>query len=366
MRNHRPAFCVLLTGLFCVCGCVPLYYHSYDEGYPGLRQRLDEAAQTNAVMHVIVVHGIGNHSPGYSTPLAEGMARLLKLAKQTDAPAAPLVSSRGVTNWLREFSYGSQGRRMVFHEVTWLPTTMGLKTNAFLKDQTLNAHRVLINKDLKTSLMDEALPDAVLYLNPSFRSAMQDPILQTIKRVAGLAGSNDAIVLMASSLGSKMVFDTAVEYETNAQVRHFTERTTDIIMLANQLPLLNLGMETNVAADPLGSPETGAKRFLRMARTHKQNRIDKDAMAGHSRKTVIHVVAATDPDDLLSYPLTERDVMPEDVNGGGVTITVGNIYSHNTGAILFVFANPEAAHDNYDQNEWLLRSLVFGYPSRNH
>jgi hypothetical protein len=354
---------ILLGVLLCLCGCVPLYYRSYDEGYPGLRQRLDEAAQTNAAMHVIVVHGIGNHSPGYSAPLAGAMARLLQLVKQTDSPPAPLVSSKGVTNWLRESSYGGEGRRMIFHEVTWTPTTIGIKANAFLKDQTLNAHRVLVNRDLKTNLMDEALPDAVLYLNPTFRGAMQDPILQTMQRVGGLANSNDVIVLVAESLGSKMVFDTAVAYDTDLQVQHFAERTTDIIMLANQLPLLHLGTGTNLEADASQAPETGAKQFLRMMRTHKQNRIDKERKAGNPRQAAIRVVAATDPNDLLSYPLSQRDVIPDDVTGGSVTITVGNIYSHNTGAILFIFANPEAAHDNYGQNDWLLRSLVFGYPN---
>jgi hypothetical protein len=339
-----------------------LYYHAYDEAYPGLGQRLAEAP-TNAAMHLIAVHGIGNHSPGYSVTLGDGLARLLKLAKDTAAPPGPhpLVSSNGVTNWLTEYSYGN--KRLVIHEVTWSPTTIGIKSSAFLKDQTLNAHRVLVNRDLKTNLMDEGLSDAVLYMNPAFRGAMQQPILQTIEEVASNTLANDVIVLVASSLGSKMTFDTVVEWQADPGVQHFTERTTDIIMLANQLPLLHLGTGTNLEAGAVQAPETAIKQFLRISRRHKQNRINKEGPPRSLHDAIIHVVAATDPNDLLSYPLSKRDIIPDQEDGTNVTITVGNIYTHNTGAILFVFANPAAAHDNYDLNEWLLKKLVYGYAS---
>ncbi|MGP8235828.1 MAG: hypothetical protein ACLQVW_10500, partial [Limisphaerales bacterium] len=230
-------------------------------------------------------------------------------------------------------------------------------------DQALNAHRVLVNRDLKTNLMDEGLSDAVLYMNPAFRGAMQQPIIQTIEEVAGETGSNDVIVLVASSLGSKMTFDTTVEWQDNARVQHFAERTTDIFMLANQLPLLHLGTGTNLEAEASQAPETSIKHFLRISRKHKQRAIDKKGPPRIPHDATIHVVAATDPNDLLSYPLSRRDIIPDDGDGTNVTITVGNIYPHNTGAILFVFANPAAAHDNYDINEWLLKKLVYGYAS---
>lgn len=354
--------CLLIALVLCLCGCIPLTYHSYDNGYAGLSQRLDEAAGKNGAMHIIVVHGVGNHSPGYSTNLASGLAEQLKIVKQTDSPPTPLLSNKGITNWLKEYSYGDQKRRVFFHEVTWTPTTINVKSNAFIKDQTLNRHRVLINKQLKDILLDEALSDAVLYLNPTFRSAMQEPVLQTIRRVADQTGSNDVVVLVASSLGSKMVFDTAVNYQDDPKVRHFAERTTDIVMLANQLPLLHLGTGTNLEASPLAASETGAQKFLQMSRKHKQARINDHGAPANAHEATIHVIAATDPNDLLSYPLSERDIIPDGGNEGDVTITVGNIYSHNTGAILCIFAYPEAAHDNYDQNKWLLRKLVFGYP----
>ena len=115
-----------------------------------------------------------------------------------------------MTNWLTEYTYAAEERKVIFHEVTWSPTTTVIKQKAFTNDQTLNRHRVLINRDLKTSLLDDSLSDAVLYLNPSFRSAMQEPILQTIDLVVPQIGPHDHIVLITASLGSKMTFDTVL------------------------------------------------------------------------------------------------------------------------------------------------------------
>jgi hypothetical protein len=169
--------------------------------------------------------------------------------------------------------------------------------------------------------------------------------------------------LIASSLGSKMIFDSAIESETDTNVQRFTERTTDIIMLANQLPLLHLGTGTNVG-NPTQPADTAAKKFLRLSAQHKQRRIDRHGPPVNPHESVIHIVAATDPNDLLSYPLTSADVKPDEGDSGGVKITVSNIYAHNAWSILFLFENPESAHDNYDQNSWLVKKLVRGYGSQ--
>jgi len=356
------AFAVLLLVAVCLSSCAPLLYHAHDSGYAGLDRRLGEAATNGGKMHIVVVHGIGDHAIGYSEPLADALAAQLKLASQNDSTTNDLINTNGitVTNFLREYSFRDGQRTIVFHEVTWTPTTTNIKVDAFAKDLTLNRHRVLVNRSLKTTLMDESLPDAVLYMNPGFRPRMQAPILDTIKRVGNTAGTNDVIVLIASSLGSKMIFDSAIESETNAHVERFIERTTDIIMLANQLPLLHLGSGTDVG-NPSQPPDTAARKYLRSSKRLKTSRMARRGPPANRHEAVIHVVAATDPNDLLSYPLTAADVVPDDNNSGDVKVTVSNIYAHNAWSILFLFENPEAAHDNYDQNSWLIKKLVRGY-----
>jgi hypothetical protein len=345
--------------LVCLSGCIPLCYHSYDRSYPGLQERLNEAVADNATLHIVTVHGIGDHLPGYSTNFADRVALELGLSKQGTSKPKPLVSKAGFTNWLWEYGYSEGNKRMIIHEVTWSPTTSGIKTAAFEKDMTLNPHRVLLNKSLKVTLLDRSLSDAVLYLNPEFRDAMQEPILQTIQQVSSQTDSNDCIVIVTHSLGSKMTFDTAIKYEERPEIQHFEERTTDILMLANQLPLLHLGTATNMMAEIGGGrPQTAIKKFLSHSQQHKQKRVK----AGHppAHETTVHIVAATDPNDLLSYPLSDSDVVPDDGNTNNV-VSLSNIYSHNAWVIPFLLENPESAHDNYYYNKWLIKKLVRGY-----
>jgi hypothetical protein len=54
--------------------------------------------------------------------------------------------------------------------------------------------------------------------------------------------------------------------------------------------------------------------------------------------------------------------VPDDGSPNDLLITLSNIYSHNASAIFFVLENPAAAHENYDQNKWLLKKLVDGFP----
>jgi len=171
----------LLVALGC-CGCVPLFYHSYENSFAGLNKRLDQAARTNAAMQMVLVHGMGDHCPGYGETFASNIARQLQLTREArDATLIPLISAVA-TNWLREFSYTAPPRVLHVYELTWTPTTYSLKTNAFAKDSRLNSKRVMINKGLKNQVMEQGFGDAILYLNPAFRTNMQEPIRQTIVR----------------------------------------------------------------------------------------------------------------------------------------------------------------------------------------
>jgi len=342
--------------LVALSACVPLTYHHYEGDYAGLERRLERAKIHGAAMHIVTVHGIGNHDVGYSDALAQGLARQLRLLCLHDDVTNGLASSLGATNWLREYTLSNDNRVIRFHEVTWTPTTTNIKAMAFSNDLTLNPHRVLFNKRFKETLMDQSLPDAVLYMNPNFRPVMQEPILQTMERVASNTGPNDAIVLVAQSLGSKMTFDTALKYADDTNVVRFTAKMTDIIMLANQLPLLHLAMAT----DP--SAPYSISNFVVLTRTNASKHFRKNNWDTNSEDYQLRIVAATDPNDLLSYPLLRRDVAPSQ-NGetNDVRVAISNIYSHNAWSILFAFEDPLSAHNNYPENEWLLKMLAHGY-----
>ena len=369
----------------CVCwalttGCVPLTNTCYEGAFKnGLRGRLAQTADAGGVLHVVMIHGIGDHQPGYDEPLARSLGAMLHLSPNPDNVTNALPLSPGITNCLREFSYASatDQRRIKFHELTWTPTTLPAKTNAFAADRRLSADRVLLNKSIKDAVMDEGFGDAILYLNPAYRTNLQEPILQTIERVSDQARPGDQVVLIASSLGSKMTFDAVERWVTNTPgsarhrgVTNFVAHTTAIIMLANQLALLNLASKPFGAEPPL--PTNSIQAWVGLKHRQRTRALGTQAPGGglqadqnrdsKDEPFILNIIAATDPNDLLSYPITEAEVFPDD--SSRVHVFVSNLYSHNDGAWLGVFVNPETAHDNYMYNPWLLHQLVEGYPWR--
>jgi hypothetical protein len=348
-------------------GCIPFPYRCYDGSFSGLSERLRETAATNAVLHVVMVHGMGNHCPGYGDVLAANLGRELQLVSADSPKTNPLPSSLGVTNWLREFGYRSTNKVVQFHELTWTPTTFALKAKAFDYDRRLASERVLVNRWIKHDVMEEGLGDALLYLNPAFRDKLQEPIQQTLEHVADQTSPNDSIILIASSLGSKMTFDTVDRLvDSSSTVAHFSERTTDVLMLANQIALLSLATDTNLSAT--FHPERSLRRFLEHSRNLKNARRQRSPARAEPENTnqiTINVVAATDPNDLLSYPVSTNNLPSEELSPTNrVRISVSNIYKYNASAILGVFEDPVSAHTHYDQNSWLVKQLVHGFSAK--
>jgi hypothetical protein len=257
--------------------------------------------------------------------------------------------------------------QLKFYEVTWSPTTTLIKSNQFLKDSEMDksGNRLPFNQNVK-KVMDKGFGDAALYLNPAYRTKMQEPILQTITIVDQEAtNADDQIVFVTHSLGSKMTLDTMIENSNNPAVQSLEGKTTDIIMLANQLPLLDLGTETNELAWAAGKGEsqTSSTLFKFLKAAGEQMRFRNRTIANGDE---VRVVAATDPNDALSFPLEEGTT-----NVSGVQISFSNIYKYNDCGIFDVFFTwppfleyPVTAHIGYLENRKLIEKLVEGFPKK--
>jgi hypothetical protein len=125
----------------------------------------------------------------------------------------------------------------------------------------------------------------------------------------------------------------------------FRERDVKIFMLANQLPLLQSGLE------PAGVQDAVPDYCLADG-GHYSDRLFKET----------ELIAFSDPNDLLSYPIPDRFVRdyvdsrlcPKQVN---VTINVAPV-----GSLLGLgeFANPLAAHVDYDDDERVIGLITRG------
>ena len=163
--------------------------------------------------------------------------------------------------------------------------------------------------------MNWSLSDAVLYTG-KYKEHMQYPIMRAVEIVTGDGlGANDELAVITHSLGSRMTFDTLdnmvngtpILGETNydkTAAPELIRRTTSIFMCANQLPLLALADAEKPVAHPPRLVHLGLRRFLRK---HADIRARHVKLANEPAEPPLRVVAFSDPNDLLSYPLNPKD-----------------------------------------------------------
>lgn len=349
----RSVFCIACA--LALAGCVPLIYHCNQGQFEGIEHQL---ARTNVpAMHFLLVHGMQTHRPGYSSNLINNLTRKLNAELVASNPAEDMVSPFGDTNQIREVTYRLGSKMLYFHELTWSPTTASLKANAFEYDNRLDKHRSVLNRWMKDALLNDGFGDAMLYLNPQLRPRLQAPIAQAMHRVMDKAADDDAIVLIAASLGSKMSLDTVSEVDREqAKLKRFAAQTTGIIMLANQVPLLGLTTSTNLA-EPSNRPGHSLRRFIQEGHDERQRRPAQKWAGQTNGVFTINILAATDPNDLLSYPLERKDFTDA---RDGTRVHVANTFSHNAWAIFGVFEWPATAHTAYDENSRVLKDMING------
>ena len=195
-----------------------------------------------------------------------------------------------------------------------------------------------------TNYSYEELPDNVL----------QHCILSADKAMNSLSKEN--FVFITNSLGSRIAIDALQQMadkirllpkdkvEVQKALKLLREKEITIFMLANQLPLLQMGRT---------APANIGQR-------HNYCSVDGDKY--HQRLfKLLNIVAISDPNDLLSYGLEPNSadkyldsaLCPQISN---VSITTTQSMDVGFGEI----ANPLLAHTNYHQNPYVLDLIVDG------
>ena len=243
--------------------------------------------------------------------------------------------------------------KLKLYELTWDSSTRWAKsTNVGKPDSEDDNSREGLNKHLKNQIINESIADAVLYLG-DYQPFMQYPILMAFckivsdisfidgqykvkkdnypfecdyqginSRLKNNPHSNREIAILTHSLGTRMVFDTLgllseenfpVNYwnefnKNGASLKHilshedilsakairseFQQRVGKIFTLANQVPLLELGIiDTPASTSTTDDLGVGFAKFL-------EGRVN-----GGNKQNPLQLVTFTDPNDLLSYNL---------------------------------------------------------------
>jgi hypothetical protein len=345
-------------------------------------ERLFDLDDGNSVdrMKVLKVHGIGNHTPGYSQHLQNGLIEEFGFTARDETVKNIKMSHPnhdGELGTLRVHRYidPEHSREMLFYELTWDPIVEQEKQLLnFDNTAESSARRVPFNHTLKT-FANATLPDALMY-NSRFRGPIQLSIGQAIcwilsetwenlpnNETASCAAKQEdylskvddsGLAIISHSLGSRISIDalqtlvSRISERSNYRQISAKAQTTPVYlyMLSNQLPLLQLGQPLPDVYDQvesycLAGGERYDERFLQR----------------------LQVVAFSDPNDLFSYAVSpeyinryvDSRLCPEVTNVSLQVAPVTSILG------LQEVANPAAAHSGYETDSRVLKMLVSGF-----
>ncbi len=352
--------------------------------FDGLRQSLAAEHNQGGVTKVLMVHGIGTHLPGYSSRFRDSITTALGLnVKDAVTKTITIASDQSAnahdlgTLTITRHTDSAHARTLLFYELTWGGITAGQKQQlAYDSENNDGLKRAGINKTLK-AFINSTVPDMLIYMGagaPVITNAVKEATCwmlgndwndlptQVTQRCDGWQGTTyanlgrDRAFFITHSLGSLITIDTIqsfahqmAEHADSAKVKAVREtlraRQFTVFMLSNQLPLLQLGRSPQMITE----------------------RLDDYCGTGAPRATqrilgALRVVAISDPNDILSYPVREdfaRTVLDSRLCTNLVNVSL-NVAAEKDLFGATNFADPLTAHTGYLEDERVLQLITEG------
>ncbi len=361
--------------------------HIMGPPYQGLEALLEKQEEKRAAgvetgeLKLLMVHGIGHHLPGYSGRLQEHLMRALDLDVVDETVKNIVLADPDVTSGslgslrILRFANKARSRKLLFYELTWSEITEREKAVISFDDSGEWTFRRATLNAWGKSFLNSHISDPLIYLGDA-----QLPILASVRqslcwmsaadwedfadethatcnildqgRIEQLKGDDYAIV--SHSLGSRIVMDmlsyvtraTAGKDDLNPIRDAYREKDIPIFMLANQLPLLELGRK------PAGV-------------TGEINAYCKADGAKFAERYLgeLPIFAFSDPNDLLSYGIPP-DFVQNYLDSRlcpRVTNIILNVAQPTSLFGLGEFANPAEAHVAYDHDERVIAIMAHGF-----
>ena len=352
--------------------------------FKGLQASLDHP-ENNPTLKVLMVHGIGEHLQGYSTRMQENLAAELNLNVVSSRFKEITLTSDQFPDEdlgklrIHRFTNDNESKVMIFYELTWSPISEREKEILAFDDSGEHSfRRASINNTMK-GFMNSHVSDPLIYLGKAqdkilisvlnslcwMMSRDWDDLEEHTAERCNATGSEYADVLddefafISHSMGSRIVTDSLqalVQWISDEQqvnpnpdleffIDYMQNKRIPVYMLANQLPLLQLGR-------PIPEVTNQHDAYCKVSGTHYDKRFVKE----------LTVVAFSDPNDIVSYDVPPKfvDEFMDDrlcVNLINVTINIAHVVD------LFglgTFANVSDAHREYDNDERVVGIIVHG------
>ncbi len=333
-------------------------------------------------MKVLMVHGVGDHKPGYSTEFLEMLAKELGLTVTSRAPKNvtlrhPGNEEKALGNLrINRFLNKEQTKELMYYELTWSEITAKDKeVLAYDNSGDYSFRRAEIN-DLMKRFSNDTGPDPIIYLGKnrediltSFAQSFcwmtygiweelpdEGELICDLPDVSAI--HNDQYAFVSHSLGSRITIDGFQKiasilgkkadsgdlYQKSIKDT-IKNKMIPIYMLSNQLPMLQLGRKL---------PEVTGQfdDYCEENGKHYSKRLLNETP----------IIAFSDPNDLLSYAIPPGFV--EKYLDSRLCAHVTNV-NINIAHVFDIFglgklANPMEAHIGYDTDARVVALIAKG------
>ncbi len=346
--------------------------------FSGIASYLDKGE----IVKVLVVHGIGTHRPGHSAIISEGIASSLGLYNFSKPKDVNIMNPRNPEQRLANLRIitmrnSDASKKLVFYELTWSDITADRKRVLDFDMSGEFAHRRASFNNAMKGFLNDVGPDPMIYVTDQenlILTATQQSIcwmlasgegdeldddqstvcgVSSLSRLSSLEKYN--IVFITHSLGSRIIMDALGEIVETlndeqivaghpALISKMQAKEMTVFMLSNQMPLLQIGLPAPAVVGQIaGYCREGGQNFAR--RAFKK----------------LDIVAFADPNDLLSYSITQDFV--DHYLDSRMCPVVTNIHinvAERLSAFGIDVVNPISAHGNYDSDERVIELISHG------
>ncbi|CAD6879378.1 hypothetical protein [Methylomonas albis] len=331
-------------------------------------------------MKLLMVHGVGNHLPGYSTQFMEKLAKELDLTVTSrNVKNIRLADAKGLDRPLgnlriHRYLDANKSQEMLFYELTWSEISAKEKEVLSYDNSGEQSFRRAEVNDLLKKFSNDTGPDPIIYLGEKREdilsafaqsfcwmihgdwNSLPDDVKQTCSTKNVTPFYNDSYAFVSHSLGSRITIDGLQQIASklgNGETASYYTALTNVLknkeipiyMMSNQLPMLQLGRALPEVANHAETYcQTGGAKY------------NERIMAKTS------VIAFSDPNDLLSYAIPHDFVNKYldsrlCVNVTNININVARVYDAFG---LGKLANPMDAHIGYDTDDRVIALIAKG------
>ena len=347
----------------------------------------------NNEARVLMIHGVGDHLPGYAAEFIEKLAKQLKLSVVSEKYKEISLTDPAMTGEdlgklrIHRLLDEQYNKELLFYEFTWSEVTAPKKEILrFDNSGEYSYQRTQLNNMIK-QFSNDAVGDSFIYqgkyrenilkgFTQSFCWMLADDWQDLPDNVSALCplahgkGRGAEILeesyfsFVSHSLGSRLTIDglqriaNMINHEipednSNIPVKlihALKKKQIPIYMLSNQLPLLQLGLEKPLITEQ------------KQAYCESNGELYADRMLSQT-----HLIAISDPNDLLSYAIPQG--FTEKYLDSRLCIDVTNVTINIVQPIDFFglgeIVNPAAAHVGYDSDDRVIGLIAQGIGTEN-